>query len=240
MQIVSAANISETAAVSTLTETPLPYRQIVFNADKPGDFNLVLFLHGAGERGNDNEKQKIHAVARICRYIAAHEFKTVMLIPQCPEKKQWVDTPWSGTSHTIKDTPSLPIQAVFALIDAKINEFAVNPEQIRVCGISMGGYGTWDVISRRPEMFTAAFPVCGGADEAMAARLAKMNITTCHGALDSIVPVCRSRNMVKALQDAGNNDVMYTELPEGKHFVWETAFNDQKSMDKFFRTLLEK
>ena len=234
------AKILESAEVSQLTELALPFRQIIFNADQLGKFALLLFFHGAGERGTDNEKTKIHAVGKITRYIEENKLKLVMLIPQCPENSQWVDVPWSAMSHTMPETPSLPMQAVMALLDAKVAEFDVDTAQIRVCGISMGGYGTWDLISRRPEFFAAAFAVCGGADEAQAPKLKNMNISIYHGALDPTVPVERSRNMASALQKAGNTNVLYVELPNHRHFSWEEAFGDQVAMDKFFSTLLKK
>lgn len=241
MPIVSVtAGAEDRAEISTLTDIALPYRQIVFNAEKPGKFALLLFFHGAGERGTDNEKTKIHAVGKIVKYIEDNKLKLVMLIPQCPEEYQWVEVPWSSQAHQMPETPSLPMQAVMALLDAKAAEFNVDPAQIRVCGISMGGYGTWDIISRRPEYFAAAFAVCGGADEAQASKLKHMNINIYHGALDPTVPVERSRNMAAALQKAGNHNVLYVELPTHRHFSWEEAFGDQSAMDKFFSTLVKK
>ena len=231
--------MTETAAVSELTELPLPYRQIVFNADRPGRFSLLLYLHGAGERGNDNERTKKHAVGKISEYIRARGFKIVMLIPQCPAEQRWVERPWGAMSHRMPTEPSLPMRAALALLDAKIAEFSVDPAQIRICGISMGGYGTWDAVSRRPEFFAAAFPVCGGGDEAQAPKLKNMNVTVFHGSDDRSVPVERSRNMVAALREAGGENVLYVELPGVGHCSWEIAFGDDSAMDKFFSTLLK-
>ena len=233
------SNQAEIADISRLTGLSLPYRQIVFNAEKPGMFSLLLFLHGAGERGVDNEKTKVHAVGKITRYIAEKGLKVVMLIPQCPTECQWVEVPWSDRSHTIPATPSLPMLAVMALLDAKVAEFAVDPAQIRVCGISMGGYGTWDILCRRPEFFAAGFAVCGGADEKQLPKLKNLNLNIYHGAIDTVVPVERSRNIVQALQKAGNTQVRYVELPDVGHFSWEAAFGDRAAMDKFFATLLK-
>lgn len=229
----------ETALVSRLTDLSLPYRQIVFNAEKPEKFSLLLFLHGAGERGTDNEKTKLQAVGKICRYIADKKLKIVLLIPQCPTEYQWVEVPWSAMSHTLPETPSLPMQGVLALLDAKVAEFSVDPAQIRVCGISMGGYGTWDILCRRPKFFTAGFAVCGGADETQLPKLKDLNINIYHGVIDTVVPVERSRHIAEALRKAGNRQVLYVELPEVGHFSWEAAFGDRAAMDKFFSTLLK-
>ncbi len=231
------ASVTETAARSTLTELSIPYRQLVFNARRPGRFSLLLFLHGAGERGDDNERTKLNGVGKIAGYIRERGLKVVMLIPQCPKERQWVDVPWNASAHRMPPEPSAPLRAAMALVDAKVAEFAVDPEQIRVCGISMGGYGTWDIICRRPRFFAAAFAVCGGADEAEAPKLKDMNITVYHGALDPTVPVERSRNMVAALRKAGGDRVLYVELPGIRHNSWEIAFGDAAAMDKFFASL---
>lgn len=233
----SVVGMTETAAVSELTDLPLPYRQFVFNADRPGKFAVVLFLHGAGERGTDNEKTKRNAVGKIFRYILDGNLKVVVLVPQCPTELRWVERPWGAASHRMPSEPSRPLNAALALLDAKIAEFDADPAQIRVCGISMGGYGTWDAICRRPGFFAAAFAVCGGGDEEQAPKLKDMNITVFHGALDPTVPVERSRNMVDAVRRAGNENVLYVELPGVKHCSWELAFGDRTAMDKFFITL---
>ena len=236
-QVAANAEMTEIANVSKLTELPLPYRQLVFGADRPGKFSLLVFLHGAGERGTDNERTKLNGVGKIARYLLDNRLKVVLLIPQCPPEQQWVDTPWSALSHRMAPEPSRPLRAALALLDAKCEEFAVDPAQIRVCGISMGGYGTWEAICRRPKFFAAAFAVCGGADETLAPKLKDMNIVVYHGALDPTVPVERSRNMVAALRRAGNDRVLYVELPGVRHNSWETAFGDFSAMDQFFVTL---
>ena len=237
--IAATGNMTETAAVSMLTTLPLPYRQIVFNADRPEKFSLLLFLHGAGERGDDNERTKLNGVGKIAQYIRDNRLKVVMLIPQCPQERQWVDVPWNALAHRMPPEPSEPLRAAMALLDAKCAEFTVDPAQIRVCGISMGGYGTWDIVCRWPGFFAAAFPVCGGGDETQAAKLKDLNLTVYHGAIDPTVPVVRSRNMVAAVRRAGNDRVLYVELPEVRHNSWELAFGDRAAMDKFFSALRE-
>ena len=233
----TAGNPTETATVSELTELALPYRQLVFNADRQGRFSLLLFLHGAGERGSDNKRTKLNGVGKIAKYILDNDLKVVMLIPQCPEEQRWIGAPWEVMSHRMTDKPSKTLAAALALLDAKCTEFDVDPAQIRVCGISMGGYGTWEAICRRPGFFAAAFAVCGGGDETQAPKLKDTNIVVFHGAADNVVPVERSRNMVEAVRRAGNEQLLYVELPGVRHKSWEIAFGDVKAMDKFFATL---
>ena len=139
MKNIDTDKLTEIAAVSNLTELALPYRQLVFNAEKPGRFSLLLFLHGAGERGNDNECTKQNAVGKISQYLLDNRLKVVLLIPQCPKDLRWVERPWGAMSHQMAPEPSQPLAAALALLDAKCAEFDVDPAQIRVCGISMGG-----------------------------------------------------------------------------------------------------
>lgn len=235
--LIDTADVKETAGFSELTALKLPYRQIVFNADRPGRFAMLLFLHGAGERGSDNRNTKANAVEKIVKYLSDKKFKIVMLIPQCPKEKRWIEAPWDVMSHRMTAEPTPQLAAALALLDEKCAKFDVDPAQIRICGISMGGYGTWDTICRRPGVFAAAFAVCGGGDETQAPKLKDMNLVAFHGGSDSVVPVERSRRMVEAVHKAGNDQIMYVELPGVGHNSWDAAFGDQAAMDKFFSTL---
>ena len=203
----------------------LRYRQAVIGADKPGKSALLLFLHGAGERGNDNISQLINHFPDIIRFCRKHEMKIVVLAPQCPQNEQWVDVPWSAKSHVLPETPSKAMKKVLALLDAKIPEFDIDRDRIYVTGISMGGYGSWDILSRRPDFFAGALILCGGADTACAVRLAHVPIRFFHGKNDTIVPVSRSRDMAQALHDAGSTCFDYRELDCG-HFAWNIVYPD--------------
>lgn len=97
---------------------------------------------------------------------------------------------------------------------------SIDTARLYVAGISLGGYGTWECLTRRPEWFAAAAPVCGGGDETLAARFAKVPLWIFHGAKDPGVKVLASRNMVQALKDAGGSP-RYTEYPEGVHNIGE-------------------
>ena len=100
---------TETAAFSELTSLHLPYRQLVFNAGRAGRFSLLLFLHGAGERGDDNARTKVNAVGRIAQYILDRKMKVVLLIPQCPKEQRWIGAPWEAMSHRMTPEPSKPL-----------------------------------------------------------------------------------------------------------------------------------
>ena len=210
------------------------YRQGIYNADRTGDFCMFIFLHGAGERGSDNKLQLKHIMEPLANYLKEEKIKCVVLLPQCPANEQWVNTPWTNTSHTMPETPSLPMRHVIELLDSKIAEFRVDTERIYICGISMGGYGTWDLLCRRPEFFAAGMPVCGGVDCEQVQKLKKVPLTIYHGENDEAVPVCRSRNAAEALKKAGNTCFKYVEIPGAPHDVWTPCFQERKNFEWMF------
>ncbi len=201
----------------------LLYCQAVINEDKPGPFALALHLHGAGGRGNDNRSQLKWAAPQLIEYARLHGEKLIVLAPQCPEDCKWVNVPWDDMEHLIPEEPSVNMALAMKLLDSKIAEFAADPARIYVTGISMGGYGAWDIASRRPELFAAVLSICGGGDTECAARLKNIPCTLWHGDKDDTVPVYRSQSMYKALLAAGNTQVTYHEVPGVYHNVWENA-----------------
>ena len=197
---------------------------------------LVLFFHGAGERGDDNSKQLYHGGAQLTNYCKKNNVNALLVFPQCPNGKQWVDTPWDKTSHTmpeISESMDLAMQLLDALL--KKYEGKVDPDRVYVMGISMGGYGTWDAISRFPEKFAAAFPVCGGVDEAQVEKFKHLPILFYHGDIDTIVPTVRSRNAAEALKKAGSTSFTYVEVPKCAHGSWGPAFRKKENWDWLFQ-----
>lgn len=204
----------------------LPYRLLKpDNYDPKQIYPLVLFLHGAGERGTDNEKQLVHGVAGFASAENRVKYPCFLMAPQCPSAARWVEVDWSADSHKQPEQPSEPMQLTLELLDALSKEFSIDSKRIYVTGLSMGGYGTWDIIGRRPDCFAAAAPVCGGGDETQAARIAKLPIWAFHGAKDGVVKPARSRNMIDALKKAGG-DPKYTEYPTIGHNAWTPAYQD--------------
>ena len=195
---------------------------------------LVFFLHGAGERGDDNAAQLVHGVVELVAWLDAHERGYRLIAGQVPEDKRWVEVDWGATSHVMPEEPSETMKLLIEFMDAQLADPAIDKARVYATGISMGGYGTWDLISRRPEVFAAALPICGGGDERQAPRLASMPIWAFHGSDDGAVPVCRSRNMVSALWAAGSN-AHYREYPDGPHWIWGDAYGDPAVLSWFFR-----
>lgn len=194
---------------------------------------LVFFFHGAGERGDNNVSQLHHGVPDIVAWLDKNESGFKLVAGQVPTGKLWVDVKWDSTSHTMPVEPSETMGLCLELMDELLKDPSVDTTRVYATGISMGGYGCWDVISRRPEVFAAAIPICGGADLAQATKLKDLPIYTCHGSKDTSVPVCRSRNMCSALWAVGS-DVHYREFIDYPHNVWTETYKDNYVLTWFF------
>jgi len=204
----------------------LPYRLFTPpDAGHTGRIPLILFFHGAGERGHDNTSQLVHGIAPILTYLQSSGTAASIIAPQCPTDRQWVNTPWNALTHPMPKYPSLPMKLALELIASKIQELPIDPDRVYVTGLSMGGYATWDALQREPDRFAAGVAVCGGGDPLMAGRFKTIPVRVYHGALDTAVPVERSRTMVAAIQAVGGR-VTYKEYPATGHAVWEEAYTD--------------
>lgn len=212
----------------------LPYRlhrAVGASAAMPAP--LLLFLHGAGERGADNERQLIHLPRKLVGAVPVVRFAGHILAPQCPADAKWVDVPWGEAHSTPIPAPSLPMQALLALLDQVLADATVDRARVLLTGLSMGGYGTWDLLARRPELFAAAMPLCGGGDEQTVGRFAHVPLWVWHGARDDAVPVERSRSMVAALRERGA-PVRYSELPQVAHRIWDVAYSPDGGLQWLF------
>ena len=211
-------------------DTLLPYCEKIVNPDQPGSPVLVMVLHGAGSVGHDNFAQIRIPAEPLIRFLEQHGQKYLLLFPQCEKGFQWVDVPWSSTSHTLPEQPSKYMEAALALLDKKCAEF--NVETRAALGISMGGYGVWDMACRR--RFDMLGVMCGGADTAQAHLFNSTRICIYHGDSDIAVPVSRARDMAEALKLAGHKDFRYKEFPETEHNVWDSFFFDNEALPYLF------
>jgi predicted peptidase len=197
-------------------------------------YPLVIFLHGAGERGNDNERQLIWGAGAFIKEENLKKYPCYVIAPQCPEEKRWVDVDWDKMKHVMPEEPSENMALVMELINKVIDQYPINERRIYITGLSMGGFGTWDLISRWPDKFAAAVPICGGGDEAQAAKLVNLPIWVFHGSDDTTVSPDRSRHMVKAVKDAGSTKIKFTEYPGVGHGSWKPAYADPELMKWMF------
>lgn len=207
------------------------YRYQVFvpaRKARSGAAPTILFLHGTGERGSDGDKPTRVGLGP---YIRAHAdtFPAIAVFPQAPDGRDW-----NGVAAEI----------AFAALDAATEEFGGDRDRSYLTGLSMGGYGTWELALMQPQRFAALAPVCGGltapreerdlvvtplrgeADPpaALAQRLKHLPVWIFHGAKDDVVPPRESREISIALKAIGA-DVRYTEFPEANHNSWDPAYS---------------
>lgn len=212
----------------------LPYRLLTPPKVEPGKtYPLVLFLHGAGERGTDNTKQMVHGVPQFAAAKTRAQYPCFLVAPQCPNGKRWVEVDWSAASHKQPKEPSAPMALTLELLDNLVKHLPIDQQRLYVTGLSMGGYGTWDILARRPKMFAAGVPICGGGDEAQAKVLADIPLWAFHGAKDTVVRPERSRNMIAAIKKAGG-EPRYTEYPAEAHASWNPAYRDPEMVRWLF------
>jgi predicted peptidase len=195
---------------------------------------LVVFLHGAGERGTDNAAQLRHGVRELLDWLDTREKGYRLIAAQVPKGKRWVEVDWSAPSHTLPAAPSETMGLLLEFLDRQLASGAVDCRRVYVTGISMGGYGTWDILCRRPGLFAAGLPICGGGDVAQAKTIARIPVWAFHGSADTAVPVCRSRAMMSALWKEGSN-AHYREYPDAGHNVWTATYADKNVLGWFFR-----
>ena len=181
-------------------------------------YPLMLFLHGAGERGKNLEALKVHGPPMLAD--KGKSFPFVLVSPQCPEGDWWTD--------------SKQIETLNALLDDIVSRYRIDKDRIYVTGLSMGGFGTWQLAIQYPDRFAAIAPVCGGGDPLLANRLGPLPIWVFHGAKDSVVPFKKSEEMVEALKKAGNN-VKFTVYPETDHNSWTETYNNPKLYEWFLQ-----
>ncbi len=195
---------------------------------------LVVFLHGAGERGGDNLEQLRWLPQQMAETSMRAAYPCWLLAVQCPKAERWVDVPWDAqTDHSQPSAPSRAMRAVLAATDALLAGGEVDRARVYLTGLSMGGFGTFDLAARRPELFAAALPVCGGGDPRAAARLVGLPFHIWHGLDDRVVPAQRSQRMVEALQEAGAQ-VTFHALAGVGHDVWRQAYGGDGSLPWLF------
>ncbi len=218
----------------------LNYRFLAPAALKDGEkYPLVIFLHGAGERGDDNTAQLIHGVKRLAQDDFLKQYPCYVIAPQCPTEKLWSSNHWSEPDPKLKSEPSAPTKLLMELMDSVEGNLPVDAHREYVTGLSMGGYGTWEMAQRQPHRFAAIAPVCGGADCNNMGVIKHLPIWVFHGDKDGAVKVERSREAVAALQAAGAKPI-YTEYPGVGHDSWVPAYADLKFYEWLFAQKNEK
>ncbi|MFA6104156.1 MAG: prolyl oligopeptidase family serine peptidase [Victivallaceae bacterium] len=211
----------------------LPYRLFIPAKLEAGHkYPLVVFFHGMGSIGNDNKKQ-LWLAMNFTKPEIQQSNPCFVLAPQCPETGRWVA---SFETDKMSAEPTPELAAAIRIIDQTIKDYPVDTKRVYVTGTSMGGYATWDIISRKPDFFAAAVPVCGGGDVSSAVRISSTPVWAFHGRLDPTVKVERSRAMIEAVKQAGGSPV-YTEYPEVKHNAWDYSYKDKALYEWMFKQI---
>ena len=201
--------ISKRVSLRYLLYLPKGYGQ-----DKEQKWPLMLFLHGAGERGKDLKLVKKHGPPKLIDQ--GKEYPFIVVSPQCPTDSWWPEQ----------------VDGLAALLDDIQSRYAVDPNRVYVTGLSMGGFGTWALISRHPGRFAAAVPICGGGDRYVARRLKNVPVWAFHGAKDPVVPLQASVEMVEAVKKAGG-DGQLTVYPEAQRDSWTETYDNPKLYEWF-------
>jgi len=213
----------------------LLYRFLFPDSDTLRKYPLVIFLHGSGERGNDNEAQLKWGVQNFGTDEMMRLHPAIVIAPQCPTNQHWSN--FSNSNHgpmKLLSEPSEPMKLVIALIHEAESKLPVDTNRIYITGLSMGGFGTYDAIERYPNLFAAAVPVCGGGDVSLAPKIASIPMWIFHGAEDPAVNPQYSLDMAEALRKAGAHPGL-TMYPETGHFSWLAAYSDPAMMEWLFR-----
>lgn len=208
-------------AVAELKGHRIPYVVYVPRDYTPSkQWPVVLFLHGAGERGDNGLAQSQVGLGAAVR-MHPERFPCVIVMPQCPEGKGW----GAGIPGFTQDEPLVADLALKALDDV-VERYHGDRDRLSLTGLSLGGFGTWSIGAAHPERFAALAPVCGGGTATTAGKLKDIPIWAFHGEADTVVPAERSRQMVEAVRAAGNRNVKYTEYPAVGHNSWDKAYGD--------------
>jgi predicted peptidase len=220
----------------------LPYR-IMWpeHFDETKTYPLVLFLHGAGERGNDNESQLIHGSSLFSSAENRERFPAIVIFPQCPTTDYWsnvkVDRSKKGRAKFVYKNGGAPTKAlkmVMSLMETYVSRPYVDTGRIYAVGLSMGGMGTFEILARRPQMFAAAIPICGGGDPRSVTAYAKeIPLWAFHGAKDDVVDPSFSIEMVSAILQAGGYP-RFSLFDTANHNSWDPAFQQPEFLPWLF------
>jgi predicted peptidase len=232
--VASLAGLYESKQFHSKNRGTLQYRLLPPVLSEPNKrLPLLVFLHGAGERGSDNLKQLVHGAKDFAIPERRRKYPCYVVAPQCPDQQKWSDVDWTLDSSSLPLEPSDSMACLKELIDELIQNGSVDSDRVYITGLSMGGYGTWDAIARYPNLFAAAAPICGGGDPTKVDRFSKLPIWCFHGELDRVVKPIRSREMVEALRKIGST-VKYTEYPKVDHDSWTATYSNSQLYEWLF------
>lgn len=217
---------------------------------------LVLFLHGAGERGNDNESQIQNSIAKAYQYAESTFYDSYVIAPQCPYREtedgqdidddnpmdmsytKWVDRNWTEGNYDLSDVAETKALATVADL---VESYAARPEidasRVYVVGLSMVGYGTWNIIANHAELFAATVPMCGGGPINRAEQLSDMPIYALHGTADATVPYDKcTLPLYNAIKAYNKNNMIFVPMQNEGHGIWDNVWIVGSDSDTKYKT----
>lgn len=198
-------------------------------------YPLVLFLHGAGERGTDNGRQARHLPERMASATNRERYPCFLLAPQCRKGSTWMDEAWRDwVPGEPWPTPTADARAAVKALLEVVGRHPIDRDRIYLTGLSLGGFGSWDLAARYPDWWAGVVPVCGGGMPDLAHRWVGQPIWAWHGERDRIVPPRFSRDLVDAVRALGGR-VQYTECEGVGHDAWNPAYGPDGALDWLFR-----
>lgn len=183
-----------------------------YDADPGRLWPVVLFLHGAGERGSDLDLAAVHGPPRLAD--AGREFPFILVTPQCSESSQWV----------------AELSTLSVLLDEVIATHRIDPARVSVTGLSMGGFGTWSLAVRYPDRFSAIAPICGGLWMQSAAPIRSLPVWAFHGDADEVVPISATEQILTELRSL-DADVRFTRYAGVGHDSWTETYDNPEFYD---------
>ena len=212
------------------TDEIFGYRLLAPRTVVPGEaYPLVLFLHGRDGSGADNRAQLEYLPQWMAHDERRRKYPCYLIAPQCRCDRLWVETPRAFDRRAPRQAPGPQMQVVIDILEQVIRDFPIDESRLYLTGLSMGGFGCWDLGTRLAERWAAVAPICGGGDALYADRLAGVPVWAWHGEADDIVPVRKSRRMIEAIRAAGGEG-KYTELAGVGHDSWTPAYTDPEGL----------
>lgn len=219
----------------------LPYRLLLpKNYDPLKPYPLLIFLHGAGERGKDNQKQLIHGSSLFTSEEFRTNYPTIIIFPQCPESSYWASVKKTHSGKKAKQFKFHKKLTKYPILDL-LQEFLytieksyqIDPTRRYIGGLSMGGMGTFELVARMPDYFASAFSICGGGHKKWSKKLKNTPFWIFHGSHDQVVSHRYSKKMFKNMK-RDNNQVRLTTYQGVNHNSWDRAFKEPELFNWIF------
>lgn len=218
----------------------LQYRMLLpENFDEKKQYPVLFFLHGAGERGSNNEAQLIHGSKLFLNPENRKNFPAIIIFPQCPQDDYWANViigdgkKLERFSFQKGGKPRKSMELLIALVAKMKSERFSDKDRFYVGGLSMGAMGTYEILRRKPNVFASAFAICGGDHVENVKKYKHVPLWIFHGAKDSVVPIQKSEIVVNELKRL-NSDVKFRVYPDANHNSWDPAFAEPDFLSWIF------